>query len=119
MLAVDFKEERLPSRDYEIQMLLRPFDFPTEAVDGIESVRVNSLRLMPIDTASQRMTLECMRSAKDTIWQMAETRFGANDPLKGGWRVTQARLTIRFHAERGEGAKSLSPSLSPCRTAAI
>ena len=56
---------------------------------------------MPIDTVGERVTLECMRQATQTIWQMAQDRFGANNPLLGGWVVTQARLTIRFHPEAG------------------
>ena len=75
--------------------------FPTDAGDGIESVRVNHLRLMPIDTVGERVTLECMRQATHTIWQMAQDRFGANNPFNGGWTVTQAKLTIRFQPEAG------------------
>jgi hypothetical protein len=78
-----------------------PYDFPTDPEDGIESVRVNHLRLKPMDTEGERVTLECTRQASQTIWQMASNRFGNTNPLLGGWVVTQAKLTIRFHPEAG------------------
>jgi hypothetical protein len=80
-------------------VLQRPFAFPTDAADGIESVRVNQLRLMPLDSVGERITIESMRQASRTIWDMARERFGANDPLAGGWVATQAKLTIRFHPD--------------------
>ena len=56
---------------------------------------------MPVDAPGERVTLECMRQATQSIWQIAHKRFGANNPLLGGWLVTQAKLTIRFHPEPG------------------
>ena len=64
---------------------------------------------MPIDTVGERVTLECMRQATRTIWQMAQERFGTNNPLLGGWVVTQAKLTIRFHPEAGSGRGKTLP----------
>lgn len=101
LLASEFRQERLPFRQFDLGVLRQPFTFPTDPGDGIESVRVNHLRLMPIDTVGERVTFECMRQAIQTIWQMAQERFGANNPLLGGWVVTQAKLTIRFHPEAG------------------
>ena len=101
LLASEFRQERLPFRQFDLGMLRQQFAFPTDSGDGIELVRVNHLRLMPIDTVGERVTLECMRQATQTIWQMAQDRFGANNPLFGGWVVTQAKLTIRFHPEAG------------------
>lgn len=101
LLATEFHQQRLPLRQFDLRILQHPFGFPTEPGDGIEFVRVNSLRLMPVDTVGERVTLECMRQATQTIWQMAHERFGANSPLAGGWVVTQAKLTIRFHPDAG------------------
>ena len=60
---------------------------------------------MPIDNVGERVTLECLRKADRTIWSMSAERFGANDPLAGGWVATQAKLSIKFHpkgdAKRG------------------
>ncbi|MFO0991607.1 MAG: hypothetical protein U1E67_06720 [Hyphomicrobiales bacterium] len=101
LLDVEFRQERLPFRQFDLGVLRQDFSFPTDPDDGIESVRVNLLRLMPIDAAGERVTLECMRQAAQTIWQMARDRFGPNNPLASGWVVTQAKLTIRFHPESG------------------
>lgn len=99
LLASEFREERLPLRRYDLSVLLRPYDFPTDAADGIAAVRVNNLRLAPLDAPGDRVTLECMRQSSDTIWAMSAARFGEHDPLLGGWRATQAKLTIRFHPD--------------------
>lgn len=97
LLGVEFQQERLPFRQYDLSVLLRPHEFPTDPADGIESVKVSQLRLMPIDSVGERVTLECLRRFDRTIWDMAQERFGRADPLTGGWVVTQAKLTIRFH----------------------
>jgi hypothetical protein len=101
LLASEFRQERLPFRHFSLEPLLQPFTFPTDIEDGIESVRVSYLRLMPIDTVGERVGLECMRQATRTIWDMATERFGASNPLLGGWVITQAKFTIRFHPEPG------------------
>jgi hypothetical protein len=101
LLTTDFREQRIPLRRYDLSVLMRPFSFPTDPADGLESVRVNQLRLMPIDTTAERVTLECMRQSNATIWDMARERFQEANPLSGGWIVTQAKLTIRFHPDTG------------------
>ncbi|MDX9859292.1 MAG: hypothetical protein RBS99_00100 [Rhodospirillales bacterium] len=97
LLGIEFQEERLPFRRYDLSVLLHPFDFPTDPADGIAAVEVRQLRLMPLDTVGERLTLECLRKAERTIWDMARDRFGEADPLSGGWVATQAKLSIRFH----------------------
>lgn len=101
LLGSEFKQERLPLRRYDLGILLRPYDFPTDPEDSIETVRVNHLRLMPMDTVGERVTLESTRQASQTIWQMASDHFASTNPLLGGWIITQAKLTIRFHPEPG------------------
>jgi hypothetical protein len=113
MLGAPFKGERIPIRQYSLDHLLQPFDFPTDVEDNIDSVKVSLLRLMPYETQGERVTLECMRGAERSIWQMAEARFGDNDPLAGGFKVTQARLTIKFHATPGvRGGRTLPVTIS-------
>jgi hypothetical protein len=105
LLGIDYQNEKVPLRRYDLAVLLRPFAFSTDPADGIESVEVKQLRLMPIDDVGERVTLECLRKADRTIWNMAAEHFGASDPLAGGWVATQAKLTIKFHpkgdAKRG------------------
>ena len=101
LLGIEFQQERLPFRQYDLSVLLQPHDFPTDSADGIETVEVKSLRLMPIDSVGERVTLECLRKADRSIWDMARERFGGSDPLQGGWVATQAKLSIRFHPTAG------------------
>jgi hypothetical protein len=99
LLDTEFRDQRIPLRRYDLSVLMRPFTFPTDPADGLDTVRVNQLRLMPIDSAAERVTLECMRQSNGTIWDMARERFHAANPLSDGWIVTQAKLTIRFHPD--------------------
>jgi hypothetical protein len=101
LLGTDFRDQRLPLRQYDLSVLLHAFNFSTDPADGIESVRVSQVRLMPIDSAAERVTLECTRQSSVTIWDMAHERFRAVNPLSGGWVVTQAKLIIRFHPNAG------------------
>jgi len=104
LLGIEFESEKVPFRTYDLAVLLQPHDFPTDPEDGIESVEVKQLRLMPIDNVGERVTLECLRKADRSIWSMAAERFGAGDPLAGGWVATQSKLTIKFHP-KGEAKR--------------
>jgi hypothetical protein len=96
MLGTQSGHTPLPLKEYDLDILLRPYEFPTDAEDGIESVRVTELRLMPLDSDGDRITLECARRAPHTIWDMAGRHFGGHDPLTGGWIPTKAKIVIRF-----------------------
>jgi len=101
LLGIEFQGQKLPLRRYDLSVLLLPFDFPCDLQDGIESVTLKQVRLMPFDYPGDRVTLECMRGADHTIWEMADLRFGHCNPLLGGWVATQAKLVIRFHPREG------------------
>ena len=109
LLATEFEQDRVPMRRFDLAVLAQPFAFPAELADNIDSVRVNMLRLMPIDGQGERVTLEVMRESQKTIWELAEQRFGENNPLLGGWTITQARITIRFKPEAGAGRGKTLP----------
>jgi hypothetical protein len=96
-LGAECGDKELPLREYSLDVLLRPYAFPTDPEDGIESVKLTELRVMPLDTEGERLTLECSRQNANTIWNMTATRFGRNDPLASGWIATKAKLVIRFH----------------------
>ena len=96
LLGLEFTSEKLPSRNYDLKALQQPHAFPRDAVDGIESVTLKQLRLMPIDNPSERVTLECMRGTEKSIWEMAAGHFGDRNPLLSGWVATQAKLSIAF-----------------------
>jgi hypothetical protein len=99
----------LPLREFSLDILLRSYDFPTDPNDGIESVRLTELRLVPLDTQGERVTLECSRQASHTIWTMAAERFGTRNPLAAGWFPTKAKLLIRFHPEPGSRRSKVLP----------
>lgn len=96
--------EKLPLRRFDLSGLMKPHAFPTAPSDRIEAVSVDLLRLMPMDTVSERLVLQKVgRQKKGNIWDMARLRFGENNPLDGGWLATQAKITIKFHREPGMG----------------
>lgn len=113
LLGAEFRGEKIKLRRYDLSVLLRPFDFPTDPDDGIESVQVKQLRLMPIDSPGERYTLECMRKATRSIWDAAAGRFGDSNPLDSAYLITQARLIIRFHAAPpGGGGRTLPVTIT-------
>jgi hypothetical protein len=96
LLGIESGSDSLPLRRYDLALLKRPYNFPTDPQDGIESVRVTCLRLMPINTAGERVMVECMHDASRTIWHMAAEHFGDKNPLNHSWIITQAKLVIKF-----------------------
>ena len=101
LLGVEFRDEKVPMRHYDLGVLLAPHSFPTDVEDGIERVEVRQLRLMPIDAVGERVTLECLSKADRNIWTMAASRLGPGNPLTGGWVATQAKLSVKFHRKPG------------------
>ena len=103
LMGIDLKGNRLPFKKYRLEGLLKPHSFPTDDADGIASVEVRSLRLMPMDDQTERVFLETAAKSTRTIWEMARSHFGATDPLAGGFVCTQARLAIGFHPAKSGG----------------
>lgn len=101
LLGIEFTENRLPLRRYDLSVLLVPHDFPVDPEDGVEGVEVRELRLMPIDDSSRRVTLENMARADGTIWSMAEEMFDDRTPLRDGFVVTRARLVVKLAKRPG------------------
>lgn len=103
-------EERLPFRQFDLSGILKPHRFDTAPEDRIESVSVDMIRLMPLDTEAERVVLQIGgRQRRSTIWEMADSRFGDRSPLSGGWMPTQAQLTIRFHKDSASGRSRTLP----------
>lgn len=104
LLGIVFKEKQIPYREYDLSMLLKPFDFPTDPEDRIMGVTVKELRFMALGERGERITLESMSGAARTIWEMAEKRIGLDIGGAGRllpvatetseWVITRARFTI-------------------------
>ena len=119
LLGIDFEEKHIPLREYDLGMLLKPFDFPTDVDDGIADVTVKELRLMEVGQSNERIILESMSGADRTVWEMAEERIGLDIGSSGHvlsvaseapeWIVTRARFTIKFQpGPSGGRGKSLT-----------
>jgi hypothetical protein len=106
ILGVEFKDRKMPYKRIDLNVLLRPHSFPSDVRDGIETVTVTSLRLMPLDGEDERLVIERGAKSSRTVWQMAENRFRSNNPLLGGWLITQAKITIKFRPEVSTDIKS-------------
>ncbi|MBK5911437.1 hypothetical protein CCR85_08030 [Rhodothalassium salexigens] len=111
LFNIEFNENRLPLRCYDLSVLLGPYDFPADEEDGIEGVEVRELRLMPIDDSSRRVTLENMARADGTIWSMADETFGDRTPLRDGFVITRAKLAVKL-AKRPGGDRRRTLTLS-------
>ena len=101
--------ELLPVRRFDLSCLARVHTFPTDMEDGIESVRVTSMRLMPIDSMRERVALEVVGREGPAIWDVAAARFGNHSPLGDDWMITQAKLVIHFRPEPGSGRGKTLP----------
>ncbi|MEG3639315.1 hypothetical protein [Magnetococcus sp. PR-3] len=101
LLETDFTDKRVPLRRYDLSNLIKPFDFPTEPEDHIESVKVTLLQLRPDDNGSKRVTFEATRRTKATVyeemanWQRDSRADGAS------FSIHQAKLSVRFLPEKG------------------
>lgn len=112
ILAAPFSNEKLKPRRYDLNPLRTPRLFAVDAEDRIDSVRVSMLRLMPLETAQVRVVIETLSRADETIWETAE-RLGSGNPLKGGWPITQARITVKFQPKPGNARGATLPITIP------
>lgn len=113
LLGTPFGGKRIPVRQYRLDPLRQPFAFPTDPGDSIESVRVTSMKLMPLDTQGRRLTLECMRGSTDTIWKAAAEELKDQEDGIEGYRITQVRFTIRFRPTPGvRGGRTLPVTIT-------
>ncbi len=116
LLGIDFEEKYVPLREYDLSVLLKPFSFPTDLEDGIESVTVRELRLMDSGEPGERIELLSPKDARRSIWDMARHRLGLGADGAGAsafpsvfsgdlpdWAITRAVITVRFRPAAGGG----------------
>ncbi|MCA3559895.1 MAG: hypothetical protein IOC82_02560 [Aestuariivirga sp.] len=115
LMDIEFKGEILPAREYDLGILMEPFDFPTDARapadQVVEKVQVRELRFKPLDRNGQRVTLECDGSGGDTIWDMADRHIDPAAQRRADWVITRARLVVKF-APHGKSRRARSLNLT-------
>ena len=115
LLDIEFKGKRLPARQYDLDVLMEPFDFPTDPSISvgqvIERVQVRELRFQPLDLAGQRVTLECDGTDGETIWDMADRHIGQATERRADWVITRARLVVKF-APHGKARRGKNLNLT-------
>lgn len=115
LMDIEFKGDILPAREYDLSVLMEPFDFPTDprapADQVVERVQVRELRFQPLDLTGQRVTLECDGSGGETIWDMADRHIGPATQRRDDWSITRARLIVKL-APHGKSRRSRSLNLT-------
>ncbi|MBF0181923.1 MAG: hypothetical protein HQM03_18045 [Magnetococcales bacterium] len=101
LLQTPIKTARVPLRRYDLASLSSPRDFPTDPEDGIESVKVVLLQLQPLDHGPERITFETNRRTDQSLYERLWDWFERNNPLTGDFRIQIAKISVRFHPEKG------------------
>lgn len=101
LLGTKIDVVRLPLKKYDISALIAPRTFPTDPEDGIESVTVVSLTLKPMD-GEGRITFDYLSKYSGSIYGRVNDWFQQNDPLKGGFFLTQVKIVVKFYPTEGE-----------------
>jgi hypothetical protein len=100
-------------RDFDLKRLKNPAAFSTDSVDGIKSVEVVLLR--PRNTADPFgcVAIDIDDAEYGDIHAKSARWFGDSDLLRRPeWRVSQAKLRIKFHPEgNGKRAKTINVEL--------
>jgi hypothetical protein len=99
---------KIPLRYYDLSILLRPFDFPTDSNDRIASVK---LMMIKIQTGQNKtaVTLELDANDPRTIQELADDLFKKETPLKHGNKIVQAKIKILFEQGINGSRKKVLP----------
>jgi hypothetical protein len=97
LLERDSDFQPCSARSYDLSVLQHRIDFPTDPIDGIEGVSVALLKLYPVETTSERITIEKLSETDLDIWNVAEVRLG-KDALRTDYRVAQATIEICYRS---------------------
>ena len=101
----------VPARAYDLSVLKQRVDFATEPVDQIEEVAVEMLKLIPVETTGELITVECRRQSCRDIWTVVEDRLGS-DALQGDYTIGQAKIVIRYRAADNKSVRSLAVTIT-------
>ena len=89
--------EQIALRRFDLSPLLQRFDFPFDAADHIELVKLVLLRLHQMNNPKRQLSLECPSRADGTIWDHARDVLAhGNDLVRAGYVATKATLSVKF-----------------------
>jgi hypothetical protein len=100
-----------PARRYDLTSLGKRRDLKTDPQDRIESVGITLLRLSPLN-AAETVTLERASRSAGTIWDTADRHLGQNR-LETQYRITRARLVIKYRRDGSTRLHALSVIITP------
>jgi hypothetical protein len=100
-------------RDFDLDRFKRPMPFPSDPPDGIKSVEVTHLHLRNTAGGFGGVTIEIDDAEHGDIHARSASWFGDSNPLRRSeWRVSQAKLRIKFHPDgTGKRAKTITVEL--------
>jgi hypothetical protein len=95
LLKTPIDGQKIPLKHYNIQSLLKERTLSVDSEDGIESVNVTMLKVAPPNSYNT-VTLEVAAKEERSIYDVSKDYFGDSDPLKSGFTLKQARISIKF-----------------------
>jgi hypothetical protein len=100
LLGVDFSGKRLPPRRVDLSPLLDPIVFAVEPQDGIARVKLTRLVISALD-GSLTQWFEVPFADDETLHEVLDAEYGAENPLRNQSRPWMARIEIQFEPEAG------------------
>lgn len=102
----------VPARRYDLVSLGKRRVFETDPRDRIESVEITMLRLGPLHSAGETLTLERASRHSGSIWDMADDHLGPGR-LESRYRITRARIVIKYHRPGDKRLHALPVIITP------
>lgn len=90
-------------RRYRLDHLRTRQEFSSQPEHLIDRVDLKTMYPMPFAAAGERITLELLRKADGTIWDLAERRLVGGVGALQHYVVKRVTLTVRFRARPGAG----------------
>jgi hypothetical protein len=110
ILGTDLKPYRGPDVVYDLNPLKsRSFDFRFDVADGVEEVRMKSMRLSLIGGGKKRMTLEAdVRRDGDAVYDLLDDVTASDKIPIELLNVTRVRLQLVFRGDMNHRGQTLS-----------
>lgn len=96
---------RIPLRQFDLSRLLTPCDFPSDPEDGIEAVKVTSLKLRPQEPEPVNLELNADWRSRHTVHELARQWLIAGNVLQEHFEAVEATISVRLRPTRGSGRR--------------